>query len=173
MYTKSQKISHLIISLGFIGQILGMLSVQYLSLDRSVKGLIFFLHKSTGSLLFVVAIIFLIQKLFSKASLKPGLAPWERVLAYCVHKVLWVTIITMPASGILMAFFSGKSLPFYGILTLGSPFEKSKSLAYFFHEAHHIFAYILFLCLFLHICGTVKHYWQKQYQHIDMVIFRS
>ena len=172
MYNRTQKLLHFIILVSFIAQMMGMLAVQNLSLAKSTKILTYMIHKSNGVVLLFVGILFLFARYQNIVNLKPGLAQWEHILATVTHKTLLAMIVLMPLSGVLMALFSGKSLPFYGLFSIPSPFQKVQALALFFHEMHHFCAYLLYLSFFLHLLGTLKHVLAKEYQHLQILKFR-
>lgn len=172
-YTRSQKILHLIISLAFIGQMVGVNFARYGTTDKSAIGMIFLYHKSFGLVLLFVSIAFYIKYFGHKVPLKEGLARWEKTLATVVHRLLLAAILLMPLSGVLMAWFAGKPLPFFGVYSFVSPVEKIKVLSSFFHQLHHFAAYVLYVCVPLHLAGTYKHYRQRQYQHLDMINFKK
>lgn len=173
MYWTSQKILHALLAFLFFCQMGAMLAVHTMNLDRSLIGQIFFYHKSTGLALLFLGGIFLFLRLFNSPGLKGGLKLWEKVLAGGIHKILLVLILLMPLSGVLMSLYSGRALPFFDIFTLASPFEKNKMLAGLFNKIHVYGAWILYVAVFFHSAGALKHAWEKQKEHLGMILPKS
>lgn len=118
------------------------------------------IHKTIGIAAFAVALLRIIWALFNP---RPGLLHPERrmetFLAQLVHWMLYGALLLVPLSGwlhhaatdgfapILWPF--GQSLPLV---------PKSPQIAHLFEVWHWTFTRILFLALFLHVAGAVKHH---------------
>lgn len=170
-FALGKKVLHLLLGLGFIGQMVGMGLVQYGQLEKRDIGEIFFYHKSMGLLLLLFSLGFLYCAYRYAPGLSSGLKKWEEILAKVVHKSLYFCILSMPLSGVLMSIFAGKAIPFFGLWTVPIFLAKIPLLAKAFHFLHHTSAYLLYIALPLHIAGTIKHAIEGQKQHLKIFKF--
>jgi cytochrome b561 len=135
---------------------LGLYMTRILPSDTRIA--LYVLHKEIGIVILVLALFRLLWRL---SNIVPPLTalPWqERILARLVHGSLYVLFFAMPITGWMLSSAAGKGISFFGLFTIPRLIAPSESLKLFFVEAHTYLAYIFIAILFLHIIGTLKHY---------------
>lgn len=134
--------------------------VSYFPQGSSIKGELFVFHKSLGIVIFFIALLFLVWRLFNVKPQWPSTMPTlERLLARLVHFLLYALIILMPFTGWGMSTAADKAPNFFWLFTFPMPFVPlSKPLAGFFNNLHYIFAWALTAALVLHVIGALKHH---------------
>ena len=97
--------------------------------EKKDKGWMMFYHKSFGVLSAMLLGPRLIAKLATKAPRAlPSSSSIEQIAASASHYALYGFAIVMPVTGVMMGYFGGKGLPFFGT-TLPGAAEKDGKLA--------------------------------------------
>ncbi len=135
-------------------------------------------HKSIGITLLALVTMRLLWRLTHPAPpLEAGLKSWERGLAHWVHIGLYIIMFTLPLSGWIMDsawekaagnpnfWFGLFEWPRLGFVMAMDPATK-KSVHDIFGETHEIAAKILYLLVFLHIAGALKHQYLDKHRSI-------
>ncbi|MEM7437967.1 MAG: cytochrome b/b6 domain-containing protein [Pseudomonadota bacterium] len=121
---------------------------------------VFSIHKTVGITAFIVAVL---RILWAFTNAKPGLMHPERRLenlaAQVVHWMLYGSLVLVPLSGWIHHAATEGFAPILWPLGQGLPLvPKSVAVAEFFGAWHFVFTKVLFLSLFLHIAGALKHH---------------
>lgn len=118
------------------------------------------LHKSFGLVIFGLVILMILNRQFGQRPPYPKNAPWyQNLLAKMVHFLLYVCLLFMPIAGVLMTFFSGRTLAIFGyLLPTPSFIHTNKALAELFYKGHVFTSYIILGLVSLHIIGAFYHH---------------
>ena len=90
------------------------------------------------------------------------LAKWEHFLSRANFIILYFLMFAMPLSGISMSLFGGRDIDLFGFFTIKATMNPDKDLSKIFWQAHGIFAYILIICIGLHISASLYHQFIKK-----------
>ena len=130
-----------------------MLSIE----DTPGSGWYFWLHKSTGLVIFSLVAVRLTWRLtHPRPPLPASLPMWESRLAWSSQALLYVVMVLMPATGLLGAGYSKSGVPFYG-WTLPRWALPNHDLAEQFFGIHSLLAWVLVALVILHMLGAFKH----------------
>ena len=126
-------------------------------------------HKSLGITVLGLAILRLLWRFVHTPPVLPGsYARWERRASHAAHLLLYGLIFLMPLSGWLhdsawkdaathpMQLFGLVPWPRIGWVMSIPPIRK-EHLHYVFGDWHTAFGYVLYVLLFLHVAGALKH----------------
>jgi cytochrome b561 len=151
-YGKVAVIIHAIMAV----MIIGILAVGFIMTNSSFNPNFYFLHKSFGLLILMLAFFRLGWKIFNK---KPKINAKGAVLklAKAGHFVLYIFMFLMPVSGLMMSLFKGYSVSFFNIFTIKA-FTKNQALGSFFAELHEISGILLAIILLGHIFMALFHH---------------
>jgi cytochrome b561 len=166
-YTRTAMILHWVIALLIVTNVGLALSWPHVA-DESVRPLIDN-HKSIGITVFGLAILRLLWRFGHTPPPFPvHYAGWERWSAHAVHYGLYLVMFAMPLSGWIMdsAWKDAATHPMYfwhsfewpriGFI-MALPPETKLRIHDFFGAMHGLVAYLLYLLLFLHVAGALKH----------------
>jgi len=158
---------HWIVGLLIITNVALAWSWDYVS-DESVRPLINN-HKTIGITVLGLVTMRLLWRLTHRPPpFQAELKTWERTLAHWVHIGLYLIMFALPLSGWIMDsaykdavthpnfWFGLFEWPRLGFVMAMDPATK-KSVHDIFGETHEIAAKILYLLVFLHIAGALKH----------------
>lgn len=117
------------------------------------------LHKSLGLTAALVIAWRVIARMRQSAPPPiPGLHCWETELARITHRLLYMCMVVMPASGYL-----GSSFNQYGTRFWGVPLPRwgwvDNALQHLFYTLHGMTAYLLLGLVVFHVSGVIKHQW--------------
>ena len=88
--------------------------------DKELQGKLMNAHKSVGVLIGLLALPRIALRVATKIP-KPLPAPaWQHVGAQVGHAALYGVMVFMPASGLVMGYYSGKGVPFFGTTIPGA-----------------------------------------------------
>lgn len=123
-----------------------------------IKFQIFMLHKSFGTLVFMLAVLRVLWRFSNrKPDHLPSHKPWEIKLAGVTHVLLYMFMFAIPLSGYLMNAAKAYPHPFFGLFNVPPVLGKDEAIAEFFEEVHELAAYGLMVILALHVIGALKH----------------
>jgi len=123
---------------------------------------IYNMHKSFGLSLLILAIIRLINRLYSKIPQYPvELNNRDVKLSKATVHILYLLIIIMPISGYFMSSFGGYAVIFFGY-TLPQILPVMPDVASFFRSAHYLIGMTLIAVIALHLLGSIKHYFVEK-----------
>lgn len=126
--------------------------------DASNKYDLYPIHKAFGFIILMLVFIRIPTRLRSKLP-EPaqGLAQWEHKLSHAIHILLYLSMLTMAASGYLMSATYGSNVSMFGLFEVPMIVGENEFWAGITHEVHEITAWVLSGSLVLHIAGVIKH----------------
>lgn len=120
---------------------------------------IYGIHKSTGIVVLMLALMRLGWKMASVAPLLPeSMHVLEKLAARIGHAVLYILMIAMPISGWMMSSAAGFPVSVFGLFILPNLIEPSKEVANNLRNAHEFMAYILLVVVALHVLAALLHH---------------
>ena len=141
----------------------GLLMDEIPNTQAALKVTTYNLHKSFGITVLVLMFCRIIWHIISK---KPApvetLKEWEKKASAALHHSLYLLLIAMPLSGWIMSSAFGRSVSFFGLVTLPDLVTKDPSPkmehAKFLREIHGDIGDIIMVVLALHIAAALKHH---------------
>lgn len=121
------------------------------------KGLLIHIHASTGFVILVLGVLFILWRLANPRPSLAALPAWQRGLARLTHLLLYAIIVLQPILGIIVINASGHPVNVYGLFTLPMIAGNSKALASGVLEAHEFLAGVLIAVAALHLTGALVH----------------
>ncbi len=155
------KTFHWLIFVMITAQLYFIWMFETLSKDDPGRGNFMFLHKSMGATILVIAILWIIWRLFNVLPTpRPHARSWQHYLAKTVHTLLLIGIVVLPITGILMGMASGRSLDWFGVFTLNpaSFIPQNDTLAGLLRDAHIVIAFSIIGLVGMHIVGALVHH---------------
>ncbi len=149
---------HWILTLLMIGMlILGWVMVGFSHHSPLGKTLVS-IHKSTGVLTLVVALLFILWRLVNPRPSLAQLPAWQRYLAHATHYLLYFILLAQPLAGLIMVMASGHPVNVYGLFTLPVWTPHSHALASGSHTFHtDVLPWLIVALLALHVLGALYH----------------
>jgi cytochrome b561/polyisoprenoid-binding protein YceI len=128
--------------------------------DIARATLLFSLHKTVGVAIFLTA---LARILWALTQPKPGLLNAnnrpEALAAETVHWLLYSSLLLVPLSGWIHHAATPGFAPIWWPFGQSLPFvPQSERVSEFFAGLHHVLIRLLFVALFLHVGGALKHH---------------
>lgn len=124
--------------------------------DMTVKGPIIFIHKSVGVLILALLVFRFIWRQMNTIPAIPDMP--MAFLSRLSAPVLYLSLFSMPLSGIAMSQFAGYPVSFFGLFTLPTVFSKSPEMAKLFREVHETCALILIALIVIHTLAAFFHH---------------
>lgn len=125
---------------------------------RAVQNTLFILHKNTGVLLLILAILRVAVALRHRSAPLPDSLPaWQRRAAHASHGALYALILIMPLSGYVRVRAGG--FPIEALDSLGLPtlVPRSDTLAEAAKWLHETCGMLLIVVILLHIAAALHH----------------
>ena len=158
-YSIPSKIMHAVMGLLIVGMIAFGLSLGSIknSVDSDTYISLIMLHKSTGILIMILALLRLLFFVISPVPELPrSLTSFERFWAVAVRRLMYLWMFVMPLSGYLMSNAAGRPVLLFG-LPMPTLISENKNLIKMFAGAHEFLAISLLVLLTIHILATIKH----------------
>lgn len=137
-----------------------VIAVAVEQLPRESRGSLMFVHKSVG----VAVLALLVLRLLWRAThTAPAVEttpwePWAGLAAKAGHALLYLLMIGVPVGGIVTSFANGRSLPFFGLFEIASPWATKQPFAGQVAEMHETFGHLLLIVAFAHaVIGILHH----------------
>jgi cytochrome b561 len=117
------------------------------------------IHKTTGIVIFVLAIVRLAWRWSHPVPLLPADLPiWQAMAARTTHVLLYLVLLTMPITGFLYTAMGGFPVPFFGLYDLARLVPTNKPVAEWFKYAHLTLQFVLYVVVLLHVGGALQHH---------------
>lgn len=156
-YPANLRILHWLMAAMIVGLLVSGLMMGDLDKGSPLRDQVYFLHKSFGVAVLILAFLRLIIRLFSTIPPLPDMiSATERRFAYLGHLALYGFMFALPISGIVMSNGYGFAVPFFG-LELPRIMEANRDIGHFAKEAHEYMAFALIGLIGLHVLGALKH----------------
>eukprot|EP01025_Chloroclados_australasicus_P033663 TRINITY_DN3439_c1_g1_i1.p1 TRINITY_DN3439_c1_g1~~TRINITY_DN3439_c1_g1_i1.p1 ORF type:complete len:295 (-),score=31.16 TRINITY_DN3439_c1_g1_i1:274-1158(-) len=130
--------------------------------DKAAKGYYMMLHKSIGFTLGFFAAARIFYRLSTPIPKMLEGPVWEQYAAAAVHYGFYGLMVYMPFSGILMGYFGGKGIPFFGLTIPGAPEGYRRGdIAKFSFQTHKLAGQVFYYVLPLHVGAAFFHQYYK------------
>lgn len=116
-------------------------------------------HKSLGLLALGLVALRLAWRLYRPPPRHPGLTPSERAIAGTTHRLLYLLLLLVPATGFAAICFTPYPLAFFG-LPLPKPGWPDPALNALFNSAHKASLVLLGVLTGLHLAAAALHAWR-------------
>jgi len=116
----------------------------------------FNLHKSVGLVLLALMLVRLGWRLAHPPPPLTAMPQWQRALASCTHRLLYVALIVQPVAGYLGSVFSGYPVKWFGV-TLPAWGWQSVALKDAMSTVHLVNSFVLLGLVLLHLAGALRH----------------
>lgn len=173
-YGSSQKAIHWVVFL----LVIGLYGLTYAE-DLFPRGdpnrdLVWWFHISFGLLLFALVILRVSLRLvYGAPELPSEMRPLERWLAKIAHLLLYALLVAIPVLGILLTWFRGDALSFFGLFTIPSPFLPDRPTAGFIKELHELCANLILALAGLHAIAALWHHFVRKDDVLKRMLPRS
>lgn len=124
------------------------------------RGFWMMLHKSGGMAILVLTLARIGWRLGNPAIPLPAETPkWQRSAARVSHVLFYVLLLALPLTGWLAGSASGRGFEFYGLFDFPLlPIGGGRDLAKALMGVHTALPKLLYVLLFLHVAGALKHH---------------
>ena len=116
-------------------------------------------HKSGGLLILVLTLVRLGWRVANPAIPLPEATPrWQKIAARATHVLFYVVLLAMPLAGWAASSAAGREILWYGLFEWPLlPMPQSRGLAGDIMDVHEMVAKLLYVLIFLHVAGALKH----------------
>lgn len=162
-YTSAQKAIHWAVFLLVIG-LYGLTYAEEL-FPRGDPGraLVWWLHISFGLLLFaLVAIRVGLRLALGTPGLPREMSELERWAAKIAHLLLYGLLVAIPVLGILLTWYRGDVLSFFGLFTIPAPVTPDRDTARFIKELHSLCANLILILAGVHAAAALWHHFIRK-----------
>ncbi len=127
--------------------------------DGDPKGAALALHKSIGTVIFVLACVRSTWRLTHPAPAHPhDLSSFQRRAAAAVHFLLYVATLTMPVTGYISVAARGRETRVFGLFDLPQWVPLDRSLSRIAEAAHDYSQYALYALVIAHVGAALYHH---------------
>jgi cytochrome b561 len=162
-YSSSQKTLHWLLFLLVIGLYGLTYGDDLFARGDPNRAFSWWLHISFGLLLAALVILRVGLRLVRGApELPSSMTGIERTMAKTGHLLLYALLIIIPVLGILLAWFRGDPLTFFGLFTIPDPFQPDRPTAGFIRELHSLAANGILILAGLHALAALWHYFFRK-----------
>jgi cytochrome b561 len=117
------------------------------------------IHKTTGIVIFLLAIVRLGWRWSQPVPVLPADLPaWQTNAARTTHVLLYLVLFLMPITGFLYTAMGGFPVPFFGLYDLARLVPENKPVAELFKYAHLTLRFVLYAVVVLHVAGALQHH---------------
>ena len=125
----------------------------------AVQNLFYNIHKTTGLLIFLLAVVRLAWRWSNPVPALPADLPaWQAGMARTTHVLLYVVLFAMPITGFLYTAMGGFPVPFFMLYDLARLVPENKPAAEVFKIAHLTLQWVLYVVVLLHVAGALQHH---------------
>ncbi|KUM28553.1 cytochrome B [Mesorhizobium loti] len=121
------------------------------------------LHISFGLLLAALVFWRLVLRGMRGAPRLPAeMSGLERTTAKVGHFILYALLVAIPVLGILLTWFRGDALSFFGLFTLPAPFAPDRATARTIRELHELCANGILIVAGIHALAALYHHFIRR-----------
>lgn len=149
---------HWLTALLVLGQIVLITFAEEAS--GSERGTWMMLHKSGGVTILVLTLARLgWRAAYPAIPLPHGTPGWQRIAARATHVLFYVLLLALPLTGWLAGSAAGRGFEWYGLFDFPLlPIGGGRELAGTLMDVHEALPKLLYVLLFLHVAGALKHH---------------
>lgn len=127
--------------------------------DGDPKWELYDLHKSLGSLVFVLVLIrFAWRRITPPPPLPAAMSSFDKLAAHTGHMLLYAAMVALPVTGYLDSSLGGYHLSVFGLFDVPMLFSEDKELFEQVVTLHRWIGYGLALLIIAHIGAALKHH---------------
>lgn len=162
-YAPAQKALHWLIFLLVIGLYGLTYGEDFFPRGDPGRATIWWLHISFGLLLAALVVLRVATRLSLGAPKLPAaMTAMEQKLAHLAHLLLYALLVIIPLLGIVLTWFRGDALTFFGLFTIPSPVAPDKAVAGVIREAHSLCANLILIVAGLHAVAALWHHFIRK-----------
>lgn len=162
-YSSSQKALHWILFVLVVGLYGLTYGGDFFPRGDPNRGAVWWLHISFGLLLAALVIVRVALRFVRGApELPASMSVIEKRVARAGHLALYGLLIIIPILGILLTWFRGDALTFFGLFTIPDPFQPDRPTAGFIRELHGLAANGILILAGLHALAALWHYFVRK-----------
>lgn len=127
--------------------------------DGDPKWELYDLHKSLGSLVFVLVLVRLAwRRITPPPPLPAAMSSFDKLAAHTGHMLLYAAMVALPVTGYLDSSLGGYHLSVFGLFDVPMLFSEDKELFEQVVTLHRWIGYGLALLIIAHIGAALKHH---------------
>ncbi|WP_270729928.1 cytochrome b [Shimia sp. Alg240-R146] len=154
-YDRVSRLNHWVVACLIIGLLASGLALDMV-LEGAAKAPVRNVHKAVGLAVLVLGTWRVVWRLM-QGFVAPLQHDWQVKAAHWAHVILLVGIVVMPVSGVVMSYFGGHSIGFFGLFTIpGGP--KIVVINEIAGTLHAVMGKVMIATLLLHVLGAIKHH---------------
>lgn len=162
-YAGSQKAIHWAVFLLVIGLYGLTYVVDLFPRGDPGRALVWWLHISFGLLLFALVVIRVVLRLvLGTPGLPLEMSQLERWAAKVAHLLLYGLLVAIPVLGILLTWYRGEALSFFGLFTIPAPFSPDRATAGSIKQLHSLCANLILILAGLHAVAALWHHFVRK-----------
>jgi cytochrome b561 len=162
-YASSQKAIHWAVFLLVIGLYGLTYVVDLFPRGDPGRALVWWLHISFGMLLFALVVVRVGLRLtLGTPGLPVEMSQLERWVAKIVHLLLYALLVAIPILGILLTWYRGDALSFFGLFTIPAPVSPDRATAGFIKQLHSLCANLILILAGLHAAAALWHHFIRR-----------
>lgn len=161
----------LVLHWGIAALVLGqIILITAAEAEGSNRALWMMLHKSGGMAILTLTLVRIGWRIANPAiALPSGLPKWQKVFARATHVMFYVVLLALPLTGWLAGSAMQRGFEFYGLFDFPLlPVGGGRSTAKALMTIHTSLPKLLYVLIFLHVAGALKH----QFINRDNVLHR-
>lgn len=149
---------HWLIALLIFLNVAGGLYMESFSKGTPERDAVLFYHASTGSLIFMVAVLRLIWRLTHRPpNLPASIASWQQTASHILHWTLYALMLLVPLTGYVHRLAGAHPVNFFGLGYLPVFLDKNEPLRLLTDTLHETLVWVLVLLILGHIGAALKH----------------
>lgn len=138
------------------------------------RALAWWLHISFGLLVAALVLWRVALRLARGAPTLPNsMTGFERAVAKLGHLALYVLLVAIPVLGMLLTWFRGDALAFFGLFTIPAPFVPDRGIAGSIREIHSLCANAILILAGGHALAALWHHFVKRDDVLERMLPRS
>jgi len=162
-YASSQKAIHWAVFLLVIGLYGLTYVVDLFARGDPGRALVWWLHISFGLLLFALVVVRVgLRLVLGTPGLPLEMSQLERWAAKVAHLVLYGLLVAIPVLGILLTWYRGDALSFFGLFTIPAPFSPDRATAGSIRQLHSLCANLILILAGLHAVAALWHHYVRK-----------
>jgi cytochrome b561 len=162
-YSAAQKVLHWTMAVLIVVMVAVGLTMTNMG-DGPLKNALYELHKSTGLLVLVLALIRVaVRRTRSAPPLEP-MPEWQRIAAYTSHYSMYVLIVLVPLMGWIATSYCCKPVNFLWTVPVSLPIPDAPTMeaAKPLFLIHFTLAFILAAIVTIHVTAALHHHFVKR-----------
>ena len=129
-------------------------------------------HKAVGLIALALALCQVLWALTHKSpALIASIKSWEKISASLMHKLLFLLIVLIPASGYAIAVAAGQGVDIFGLMTVPAIFPEMLELEDIASDAHFYLTYTGAGLVILHILAALKHHFFNRDKTLKRMLY--